>query len=95
MMMVKKAPVTRNTREWPGGARLEWREYMAGWSSGMLNIAITFPINKTMFRSGKIVRLFTVLKLSIRQQLHGISAWESLSQLRAEGPLSLYRYAIV
>ena len=52
MMMVKEAPISRNTREgrdW--GARLEWREYMAGWSSGMLNIAITFPINKTMFRS--------------------------------------------
>ena len=52
MMMVKEAPVSRNTPEW--GARLDWREYMAGWSSGMLNITITFPINKTMFRSDKM-----------------------------------------
>ena len=52
MMMVKEAPASRNTPEW--GARLEWREYMAGWSSGMLNITITFPINKTMFRSDKM-----------------------------------------
>jgi len=53
----------------------EWREYMAGWGSGIVNICITFPINKTMFR----------------QQLHGISAWEAFSQLRAEGLLHLYR----
>ena len=52
MMMVKEAPVSRNTPEW--GARLDLREYMAGWSSGMLNITITFPINKTMFRSDKM-----------------------------------------
>ena len=53
----------------------EWREYVAGWGSGIINIALTFPVNKTMFR----------------QQLHGISAWESASQLRAEGLVSLYR----
>jgi len=53
----------------------EWREYVAGWGSGIVNIGLTFPVNKTMFR----------------QQLHGISAWESASQLRAEGLLSLYR----
>ena len=89
MMMVKEASIPRNTPEW--GARLEWREYMAGWSSGMLNIAITFPINKTMFRSDNVLFPHFPHDLFIRQQLHGISVWESLSQLRAEGPLSLYR----
>jgi len=53
----------------------EWREYAAGWGSGIINITVTFPINKTMFR----------------QQLHGISAWDAASQLRREGLLSLYR----
>jgi len=53
----------------------EWREYAAGWGSGIINISLTFPVNKTMFR----------------QQLHGISAWDAASQLRAEGILSLYR----
>ena len=57
------------------GRALEWREYAAGWGSGIVNIALTFPVNKTMFR----------------QQLHGISAWDAASQLRAEGFLSLYR----
>ena len=58
----------------PGKAG-EWREYAAGWGSGIINISLTFPVNKTMFR----------------QQLHGISAWDAASQLRAEGILSLYR----
>lgn len=53
----------------------EWREYVAGWGSGIINISVTFPINKTMFR----------------QQLHGISAWEAFSQLKAEGFFHLYR----
>ena len=58
----------------PGNAG-EWREYAAGWGSGIINISLTFPVNKTMFR----------------QQLHGISAWDAASQLRAEGILCLYR----
>jgi len=53
----------------------EWPEYAAGWGSGIINICTTFPVNKTMFR----------------QQLHGISAWKAVSQLRAEGLLNLYR----
>jgi len=55
--------------------RMEWREYLAGWGSGVINITLTFPVNKTMFR----------------QQLHGISAMEAFSQLKAEGILHLYR----
>merc|ERR1719219_1404879 len=53
----------------------ELPEYAAGWGSGIINICTTFPVNKTMFR----------------QQLHGISAWKAVSQLRAEGLLNLYR----
>merc|ERR1719245_1771105 len=81
-MMVKDNLVSANSRKcfssdkkYPKGKALEWREYAAGWGSGIVNIGLTFPVNKTMFR----------------QQLHGISAWESASQLRAEGLLSLYR----
>merc|ERR1719209_450360 len=57
------------------GRHMEWREYGAGWGSGIVNICLTFPVNKTMFR----------------QQLHGISAWEAFCQLRTEGVLQLYR----
>jgi len=66
---------TSNKRKHPGGPTHEWREYVAGWGSGIVNIGLTFPVNKTMFR----------------QQLHGISAWKSVSQLRSEGIFSLYR----
>lgn len=62
-------------RSFPPAPTKEWREYVAGWGSGIVNICTTFPINKTMFR----------------QQLHGISAWEAFSQLRAEGLIHLYR----
>jgi len=50
-------------------------EFLAGYLAGSINIILTFPINKTMFR----------------QQLHGISALESISQLRREGLMVLYR----
>merc|ERR1712130_858845 len=56
-------------------AQAEWREYVAGWGSGIVNICVTFPVNKTMFR----------------QQLHGISALSAFKQLRSEGLLNLYR----
>lgn len=55
--------------------KMEWREYLAGWGSGVINITLTFPVNKTMFR----------------QQLHGITAMDALSQLKNEGLLNLYR----
>jgi len=81
-MMVKENLMSTNSSErrtsdkkYPGGPTREWREYAAGWGSGIVNIALTFPVNKTMFR----------------QQLHGISAWDAASQLRAEGIVSLYR----
>jgi len=81
-MMVKDNLMSTNSREcfsaeqkYPKGKAGEWREYAAGWGSGIINISLTFPVNKTMFR----------------QQLHGISAWDAASQLRAEGILSLYR----
>jgi len=73
-------PSSRLHTEFYANSRLtpstrEWREYVAGWGSGIINICITFPVNKTMFR----------------QQLHGISALSALRQLRSEGLLSLYR----
>jgi len=53
----------------------DWHEFLAGYLAGSINIMITFPINKTMFR----------------QQLHGISALEAVNQLKREGMISLYR----
>jgi hypothetical protein len=28
----------------------DWREFAAGYGAGVMNIMVTFPINKTMFR---------------------------------------------
>eukprot|EP00088_Acartia_fossae_P071223 TRINITY_DN9734_c1_g2_i1.p1 TRINITY_DN9734_c1_g2~~TRINITY_DN9734_c1_g2_i1.p1 ORF type:complete len:289 (-),score=9.34 TRINITY_DN9734_c1_g2_i1:195-1061(-) len=53
----------------------DFHEFLAGYLAGSINIILTFPINKTMFR----------------QQLHGISAIESVSQLHREGLMVLYR----
>ena len=64
-------PLPRLPAELYPGRRMaagEWREYVAGWGSGIVNIGVTFPVNKTMFR----------------QQLHGISALEAFRQLRSE-----------
>jgi len=53
----------------------EWREYVSGWGAATVNICITFPIHKTMFR----------------QIVHGFSVPDALRQLRHEGALQLYR----
>ncbi|XP_032810974.1 mitochondrial nicotinamide adenine dinucleotide transporter SLC25A51 isoform X1 [Petromyzon marinus] len=49
--------------------------YVAGYAAAFLNIIVTFPVNKLMFR----------------QQLHGSLARDALRQLRAEGVRRLYR----
>ena len=48
---------------------------MCGWGAASVNILLTFPINKVMFR----------------QQLYAISAQHALAQLRFEGLIHLYR----
>ena len=56
----------------------EWREYVSGGAAAIVNIAITFPINKTMFR----------------QMVHAIPVREAVKQLYQEGALLLYRGAL-
>lgn len=51
------------------------REFFCGWGAAFINISLTFPINKIMFR----------------QMLHGVSMWSALGQLRGEGMFYLYR----
>ncbi|CAG5133436.1 unnamed protein product [Candidula unifasciata] len=50
-------------------------EFVCGWGAAFINICITFPLNKIMFR----------------QQLHGISGLRAINQLRKDGPRFLYR----
>ena len=56
----------------------EWREYASGGAAAVVNIAITFPLNKTMFR----------------QMVHGISVTDAVKQLYHEGAVKLYRGAL-
>lgn len=48
---------------------------MSGWGAAVVNILVTFPINKTMFR----------------QMVHGYSLKDALKQLKREGAVHLYR----
>ena len=50
-------------------------EFICGWGAAFINICVTFPINKAIFR----------------QQLHGISGRRAIRQLRKDGLHYLYR----
>ena len=52
-----------------------YQHFVCGAGSSLINIAVTFPINKLMFR----------------QQLYGIRTHKALRQLLKEGTLNLYR----
>lgn len=51
------------------------REFICGWGAAFINVTVTFPMNKLMFR----------------QMLHGISTSNAISQLKREGLKNLYR----
>ncbi|XP_076046663.1 mitochondrial nicotinamide adenine dinucleotide transporter SLC25A51 isoform X2 [Oratosquilla oratoria] len=51
------------------------REFICGWGAAFINITVTFPMNKVMFR----------------QMLHGISTNTAVKQLKKEGIKNLYR----
>ncbi|KAK7049461.1 hypothetical protein SK128_027924 [Halocaridina rubra] len=51
------------------------REFVCGWGAAFINITVTFPMNKLMFR----------------QMLHGISTSQAVKQLKREGLKNLYR----
>ncbi|KAL1449780.1 hypothetical protein WDU94_002255 [Cyamophila willieti] len=53
----------------------EYEEFVCGFGAAVINIAVTFPINKIIFR----------------QQLHGVGAKSALYQVHSEGLLLLYR----
>lgn len=55
----------------------KWKrpEFLCGWGAAFVNISVTFPINKVMFR----------------QQLYGVRLWKAIEQLRMEGLTHIYR----
>lgn len=51
------------------------REFLCGWGSAFINITMTYPLYKTIFR----------------QMLHGVKIGTAFKQLRTEGFVFLYR----
>ncbi|CAB3374919.1 mitochondrial nicotinamide adenine dinucleotide transporter SLC25A51 [Cloeon dipterum] len=51
------------------------QEFACGWGAAFINITVTYPINKVMFR----------------QMLHGLKTKTAVAQLRSEGAWYLYR----
>jgi hypothetical protein len=54
---------------------INWKEFACGWSAAFINITMTYPINKIIFR----------------QMLHGVNAYNAFRQLQHEGMFYLYR----
>ncbi|XP_053694866.1 mitochondrial nicotinamide adenine dinucleotide transporter SLC25A51 [Sabethes cyaneus] len=52
-----------------------WREFACGWGAAFVNITVTYPIYKMIFR----------------QMLHGVQLNQAYGQLRSEGFIYLYR----
>ena len=55
--------------------RKDLKEFVSGWSAAFVNILITFPINKVMFR----------------QMAYGVKAKSAVSQFKGENLLYIYR----
>ena len=52
-----------------------YKEFFCGWGASLVNVVVTFPVNKAMFR----------------QQLEGVSIRKAFRQLKREGWITLYR----
>lgn len=48
----KKNAVTQNdfVPSYAKQSNTNWREFICGWGAGTMNIAVTYPINKVIFR---------------------------------------------
>ncbi|PSN32132.1 hypothetical protein C0J52_11757 [Blattella germanica] len=58
-----------------GSNEFDWREFVCGWGAAFINITVTYPINKLIFR----------------QMLHGVGVASAAGQLSSEGFYYLYR----
>ncbi|KAG5896532.1 hypothetical protein JTB14_020505 [Gonioctena quinquepunctata] len=55
--------------------RINWKEFACGWGAAFINVSVTYPINKLIFR----------------QMLHGVKVQQAYLQLKNEGMFYLYR----
>ena len=69
------ATMPTSTSDAGAGHLATHRHFVCGGVASFVNVCVTFPVNKVMFR----------------QQLHGIRFFRALKQLRKEGIVNLYR----
>ena len=87
-LQIEKSPKSLPSSEWTassiggGGSSMSRegeshadREYVCGWGAACINILVTFPLNKVMFR----------------QQLYGVKTRKAVAQVHKEGLRHLYR----
>ncbi|CAG9854844.1 unnamed protein product [Phyllotreta striolata] len=55
--------------------KINWKEFACGWGAAFINVSITYPVNKLIFR----------------QMLYGVGIMPAFRQLRKEGLFYLYR----
>lgn len=55
--------------------KFDWKEFACGWGAAVVNISVTYPLNKVI----------------IRQMIHGVRVHKAILQLHSEGLYYLYR----
>lgn len=82
---------------------IDLQEFVCGWGASFINIAVTYPVYKIMFRQvkqkndcGKSISkchiLFdTQFRFFFSQMLHGVEMKSAVNELRHEGFAFLYR----
>jgi hypothetical protein len=72
-----------------------WQEFACGWGAAFINITVTYPINKVMFRQVRWYLNQSQCKhnkpVKSFQMLHGLKTKTAVAQLRSEGAWYLYR----
>lgn len=69
----------------------DYREFVTGWGSAFINICITYPINKVIFRQVSSVFIINYFYAIFIKVLHDLTPAKAIKQLRSEGVFILYR----
>ncbi|XP_014246402.1 solute carrier family 25 member 51 [Cimex lectularius] len=73
--MVGAEPRARDKRSGLCSSPIEYKEFACGWGAASINILVTFPLNKVIFR----------------QMLHNVTTMQAVRQITEEGVVHLYR----
>jgi hypothetical protein len=60
----KRCEFTQNTKSRlvsEDSAIYDWREFVCGWGAAFINISVTFPINKLIFRQVRNLIIFLLM----------------------------------